>query len=74
MQVPRAETMADKVGTPLLEQLPQRMAAAGAVLALVLLLPPLAVLGVASGQKEIRSVLRQHTARAEVVVVLPQQA
>ena len=48
MQVPRAETLEDREVTLLLVQLPLRMAAAGAVLALVPQRAALAVLEVAS--------------------------
>ena len=54
--------------------LPRHTAAEGVVLVLPLLLPALAVLVVASGQKVHRPALRQRTARAEVVVAARQQA
>ena len=63
-----------KAETPRSEQLPQPMAAGVAVLAQALAAPAQAVLVVASGQRAVLSVLRQHTARAEVVMVLHRQA
>jgi len=66
--------LAGRAETPLLEQLPQRMAAGVAVAVMVLPLPALAVLGVASGQKEIRSVPRERTAQAVGAMVFQQQA
>ena len=66
--------MAGKGETPRSERLPRRTAAEGVVLVLPLLLPALAVLVVASGQKVHRPALRQRTARAEVVVAARQQA
>ena len=65
--------LAGKGETPRSARLPQRTAAAEVVLAHGQRLP-LAVLVVASGQKELRTVLRQHTARAEGVVVVLRQA
>ena len=72
MQVPRTETLAVKAVTPRSGLLPQHMAA-GAV-AQALAAPALAVLVVASGQRAVLSVLRQPTARAEVVMVVHRQA
>lgn len=59
--------LADKVGTPLLEQLPRRMAAGVAVLVPVQLPPPLVEPAVVSGQREVLPVLRQHTALVAAV-------
>jgi hypothetical protein len=50
------------------------MAVAVAVLVEVLAPPPQAVQAGASAQKELRSVLRQHTARAEAAMVVHRQA
>ena len=74
MQGLRTETLEDRAATLRSAQLPLRMAAAAVVLAQALAAPPQAVLVVANVQKEIRTVLRQHTARAEGVVVARQQA
>jgi len=54
--------------------LPQHMAAGAVVLALVLLHRLSEVAEVASGQKELRPVLRERTARAAVVTAARQQA
>ena len=54
--------------------LPQRMAAEAVALAQALAAPPQAVLVVASGQKELRTVLRERTARAVGAAVVLQQA
>jgi len=61
--------LADKVGTPLLEQLPQRMAAGAVVLVQAPQLLVLEGAEVASGQKELRPVLRERTARVAGAVV-----
>ena len=74
MQVLRVAIQAAKAGTLRSAQSLPRTAAEGVVVALVLLLPALAVLVVASGQRVFLPVLRERTARAAVVVVPHQQA
>ena len=74
MQVPRAETLEGREVTLRSGLLPRRMAAGAVVLAQALLLPALAVLVVASGQRAVLSVLRQPTERAEGVMVAHRQA
>ena len=73
VRVPRAETLEDRAATLRSGLLPQRMAAAGAVLALVPQRAALAVLEVASGQKGRRPVLRERTALVAGAIVLQQQ-
>ena len=74
MQGLRTETLEVRVVTLRSALSPQPMAAAGVVLALALAAPAMAVPGAASAQKDLRSVLRERTARAEVVMVVHRQA
>lgn len=74
MQGLRTETLEGREVTPRSGLLPQRMAAAVAVLGAVLPLPAQADAEAASGQKVARHRLLQLTARAEVVMVVHRQA
>ena len=74
MQALQADTMEDRAGTLHSGLLPQPMAAEAVAVGPVLLLLAQAVLVAASGQKVLRAVLWERTARAQGVVVLPQQA
>ena len=74
MQVLRAETLEGRAVTLRSGLLPRRMAEVGVVGVAGLLLPTMAVLEVASGQKGLRSASRLYTARAEGVMVSHQQA
>ena len=73
VRVPRAETLEGRVATLHSGLLPLRMAAVVVVVDRVRQ-RALAVLAEVSGQKELRPVLRECTARAEGVVVARQQA
>ena len=74
MQVPRTETLEVKAETPRSGLLPQRMAAALAVLGAVLPLPAQADAEAASGQQVPQQRLLQLTARVLVVLVVHRQA
>ena len=74
MQVPRTETLEVKAETPRSGLLPQRMAAAVAVLGAVLPLPAQADAEAASGQKVAQHRLLELTARVAGVMVLHRQA
>ena len=74
MQVPRAETLEGREVTLRSGQSPQRMAAAGVVMEQAPQRIALAARVVVNVQRVQAPVLRERTARAEGVVVLPQQA